>query len=371
MVTPLTTSAPHVTASGSISARARWERLFPFRTVVLPWLVTRLVVAPVLILTAPAGSRVPGRLIWMDGLWFRNIAIDWYDLPYAPPYTSEFPFFPLLPALGGILMNLGAPPTLALAGISWLAALVAMAGIYRLALRHLPERAVAWAPWFVAVAPGAVTLVLGYADSLYLAGLVWGLVLADERRWLAAGLAAAVATAARPNGWIAPVALLVTVLVARAGWRAAAKVTVPSILFLIGWLTWLEVMAGDAFIFWTTKEAWDEITIGELLADPFRYRHWPAVFHLLCFVALAIPYALRARRQPVSWAVVVVLGVLPPLLLGVEGLARYAIMAFPMPLAAADVLTSRGPRPAVAALAVSGAAMIGLAVMINQRTWVP
>ena len=147
-------------------------------------------------------------------------------------------------------------------------------------------------------------------------------------------------------------------------------VIAPSAAFLVGWCVWLQVMAGDAFIFWTTKAAWDEITLGELLAEPLGYRHWAATFHLLCFASLAVLYAMRARRQPLSWFVIVLLGVVPPLLLGVEGLARYAIMAFPMPLAAADVLT-KARWPAVVWLGGSGAAMIALAVMVNQRTWVP
>ena len=142
-----------------------------------------------------------GRLIWMDGQWFRLIAIDWYDRPYVDGLWSEYPFFPLFPTLGGA-------PDEARASrrrwrspaISWLAALAAMAGAYRLAVRHLPPAAAPWAPWFLAIAPGAVTMVLGYADSLYLAGLVWALVLAEDRRWWAAGLLAAVATASRPNG---------------------------------------------------------------------------------------------------------------------------------------------------------------------------
>ena len=259
----------------------------------------------------------------------------------------------------------------ALIGVSWLAALAALAGAYRLALRHLPPTAAAWAPWFVAIAPGAVTMVMGYADSLYLAGLVWALVLAEDRRWWLAGVAAAVATASRPNGVIAVVAIVVTALVARAGWRAILAATVPSALFLVGWCLFLQWATGDALVFWSAKDAWVELSLSGLLADPFRYEHWPGLFHLGCLLLLVIPYALRARRQPLAWAFVVVLGVVPSLLVGVVGLARYAIMAFPMPLAAADVLTARRRWPAVVALTASGAAMVLLAAMINHRSWIP
>ena len=372
MARELTTSAPHVTAATAPSrTRALLREYLPFRAVVLPWLLIRAVVVPVIVLSAPAGQRAPGRLIWMDGQWFRLIALDFYDRPYVDGRWSEYPFFPLFPSLAGGLMKLGASPTLALAGISWLAALAAMAGVYRLAVRHLPPRAAPWAPWFVAVAPGAVTMILGYADSLYLAGLVWALVLVEDRRWWAAGLLAAVATASRPNGWIAPVAVLVAVLLARAGWRAVVAVVTPSVAFFIGWCTYLNWATGDPFVFWEAKKAWAEITLTAFLQEPLAYRNWPSLFHLVCLLALVAPYVMRIRRQPPAWAVVVALGVVPSLLLGTEGMARYAILAFPMPLAAADVLTTRARWPAVVALVVAGGAMVFLAVMINYRSWLP
>ncbi|MET0910036.1 MAG: hypothetical protein ABWZ99_11235, partial [Ilumatobacteraceae bacterium] len=132
MASELTTAAPKATATRPAPSIAdRLADLLPFRAVVLPWLVARVILVPALILSAPAGQRVPGRLIWMDGQWFRLIAVDWYDRPYIDGRWSEYPFFPLFPSLGGLLMKLGAPPTVALAGISWLAALAAMAGAYR------------------------------------------------------------------------------------------------------------------------------------------------------------------------------------------------------------------------------------------------
>ena len=86
---------------------------------------------------------------------------------------------------------------------------------------------------------------------------------------------------------------------------------------------------------------------------------------------MAIFYALRVRRQPPAWAIFTALLVLPALALGTEGLARYAIMAFPMPFAAADVLTSRGRWPAVLFLVASTAAMVLLAVLVVRYTWLP
>lgn len=124
----------------------RLRAVFPFRSVVLPWLIVRILIVPVLVVNAPSTVRL-GNLLAMDGGWFRLIALDWYDRPYVPGGFSEYPFFPLFPAAGGALMQLGVPSTVALAGLSWIAALVAMAGARLLALRHFGGRTASLAPW--------------------------------------------------------------------------------------------------------------------------------------------------------------------------------------------------------------------------------
>jgi hypothetical protein len=372
MASELTTSAPQVTGTTTATNVRAWARkVAPFRAVVLPWLVARvLALIGLMAPHRPTNMRI-GRLIFLDGQWYRFIALDWYDRPYVAGRYTEYPFFPLLPSIGGALMHVGVPSTVALAGVSWMGALAALAGILRLATRHLSERAAPWATWFVAIAPGALTMVLGYADSLYLAGLVWGLVLAEDRRWWAAGGVAAIATAARPNGWIAPVAVVVTALVARARRRHVLAAAAPSVIFLIGWCGYLWWATGDPLVFLSAKRAWNEVTFCSLVTSPFTGRHGPALFHLLWCLVLVVPYLMRARRQPISWAFVVGLTVLPPLVLGIEGLARYAIFAFPMPLAAADVLTSSRRWPALVALTASGVGLTVLAFLMIRRTWLP
>ncbi|MET0578476.1 MAG: hypothetical protein ABW122_07440, partial [Ilumatobacteraceae bacterium] len=165
--------------------------------------------------------------------------------------------------------------------------------------------------------------------------------------------------------------VVVTVLVAKAGRRALVAVAVPSIAFLVGWCVYLEWATGNPFVFWDAKDAWTELSLTTLLSDPLTYAHRPGLFHLAFMLALAVPYLMRVRHQPLSWGFVVALTVLPPFVLGVEGLARYAIMAFPMSFAAADVLATRRRWPAVAYLSVSGVGMLVLAVMVNHRSWLP
>jgi hypothetical protein len=66
-----------------------------------------------------------------------------------------------------------------------------------------------------------------------------------------------------------------------------------------------------------------------------------------------------------------VLGVLPSLFLGTVGLARYAVLAFPLPFAVADVLTTRSKVPAVAGIVVCGVGLVALSWLIAARTWLP
>jgi hypothetical protein len=364
-----TTTVPTDAPATGPGVLAGVRAVFPFTAVVLPWLLARVLLVPALVLGGPGSGVVPGELITMDGQWFRLIALDWYDRPYVAGGWSEYPFFPLYPAMSGVLMDLGMPDTVALAGLSWLAALLASAGAYRLASRHLDASVASWVPWFLALAPGAVAMVLGYADSLWLAATLWALVLAEDRRWWAAGMVAAVATASRPNGAVTVLALVVAALVARAGWRAVVACGVPSAIFFAWWMSWLHGATGDAFVFWSAKDAWDELSLGGLLADPLD--HDVGLFHLTVALAVLVPYAMRVRRQPAAWAVVVAGTVAPPLVLGVEGLARYVTMAFPIPFAVADVLVGRSRALAAAFLATSSAATVALALLVVSRSWVP
>ena len=347
----------------------RLRRAFPFREVVLPWIVARLIVVPALVLSAPGDRFYAGALLSMDGQWFRLIALDGYDVPYVRGNWSEYPFFPLFPALGSVLMRLGIPDTVALAGIAWLASLIAFAGIYRLASTHLAPSTARWAVWVCALAPGALSLVIGYSDAVFLAGAVWALVAADSRRWVLAGLIGVCATASRPNGALIVAALFVTVFVARAGWRAALAVSVPSAAFLLGWMAYLDARIGDPLAFWVAKDAWVELSVFDFLSDPAG--SMLALTHVVVFLVAAVAYVTRIRWQPPSWAVTTLLVVAPPMLLGVVGLARYAVLAFPMQLAVADVLASRGRSWVLGYLVVSAGVLAVFAHLMVAESWVP
>ena len=355
---------------GDRTARARLASLFPFRAVVLPWCVARLVTVPFLVGTTPGRTFYAGSLLSMDGNWFRMIAVDWYDRPYNAGAWSEYPFFPLFPAAGGALMKVGMPSTIALAGLSWLASLLAFAAIYRLAVVHAGPAAARWSVWFVALAPGALSLVLGYSDAFYLAALAWALVFAGQRRWGVAGVAAAVATASRPNGWIAVVAVLVVVVRTDRSWRAVLTAVAPSAVFMIGWCWYLDWATGDPFVFWAAKSAWDETSIIEWAHHPMAVQL--ELFHVAWFSVALVFYVRRVAQQPPEWLVITVLTVAPAMAFGVVGLARYAVLAFPMQIAVADSLSRRSPNWVIwVALACSAIGLGYFAHAVVAHTWLP
>jgi len=355
---------------GDGTVRAGLASLFPLHAVVLPWFVARLVAVPILVATTPGRTFYAGSLLSMDGQWFRMIAVDWYDRPYQPGAWSEYPFFPLFPAAGGALMKSGIPSTVALAGLSWIASLLAFAAIHRLALVHAGPAAARWAVWFVALSPGALSLVLGYSDAFFLAAMAWALLFAGQGRWALAGAAAAAATASRPNGWIAVVAVIVVVARTDRSWRALIATSAPSAVFLIGWFWYLDHATGDPFVFWAAKSAWDETSIVEWASRPLNIRL--EVFHVAWFAVAVAFYLRRVAHQPPEWLVITVLTVAPALLFGVVGLARYAVLAFPMQVAVADSLSRRSSSWMIwAALAFSTVGLGYFAHAVVADSWLP
>jgi hypothetical protein len=134
-------------------------------------------------------------------------------------------------------------------------------------------------------------------------------------------------------------------------------------------MIYLDITTGDPVLFWTAKAGWIEMTLFEFLADPLHQRL--ALTHIVLLLIFLVPYAMRFRRQPPAWAVVVMLGVLPALALGVVGVARYAVLAFPIPIAFADVLAGRPRWVVVTALTVSAIVLMIFARLVVTKSWVP
>jgi Gpi18-like mannosyltransferase len=204
--------------------------------------------------------RGPG---WLEGWaqwdsgWYQFIADHGYT--YSPGRQGPAAFFPAYPllmrAVGAVVGNVF------VAGV--LVTLASGIGATVLFWRWLQERldsaAARTALLLFVLFPYAFFLFGAvYADALFVVAVLGAFTLVErDRPWLA-GLAGAVATAARPIGAVLVVALVVRVLERgeRPSWRSAGVLV--SGLGIGAFSTYLWVRFGDPLAFSTIQEAWDQ-----------------------------------------------------------------------------------------------------------------
>lgn len=215
---------------------------------------------------------------WVSGLSFRMIVVKWdahwylavaqhgYPTSAAPlPGQAELrlAFFPLFPLLISPISGLGSNAILAATAVGTafgLAATIAVGFLARTVAQRAgrdpvgAHRSALAAVALFACFPGAISLSLAYTEGLALVAVVGCLLALLHRRWLSAGLCAALATATRPNAlallaacaWASAEALR-----QRREWRSLlAPLLAP--LGTVGYLVYLQIHVGD----W---RAWHEV----------------------------------------------------------------------------------------------------------------
>ena len=360
---------------------ARWGS---WRTPVLAWVVSRLLGFVALVVTPTPDGRWFNEfgLTAMDGGWFRIIVTQGYPNWTSTEVATAWPFFPLYPWLADMPTRLGVPVGPAMVVVSWLAALVAFGGVWRLAERRYGPPVATLSVWLIALLPGSIGLVLGYSDSLFLAGFVWVLVLIDDIdrakvagravpawAWWRIGAVACIATASRPNGFMVVLVAWAALWCIDRRWRGAVATAAPSAVFLVAWMAYGHAKVGDALVFLNAKAAWIESPFWQLFTDPFRRE--AVVFHAIVAVAVLALAAPSVRRLPVWWNLGVVLLVVPQLLLGVEGLARYVTLAAPLSIACALTLGHRPRWLQAIVVAAAAGGLLFLGIWVVRYSWVP
>lgn len=144
----------------------------------------------------PDGLAWLGAWTWWDGAWYVDIARRGYSFTAGP--QSPVAFFPAYPlSMRAVSVFVGHP---ALAGfvVTLGAGFAAIVLFHRWCRLHLDRRRSAYALAALLVYPCSFYLAGAvYADALFLAATLAAFVLLERDRPLAAGLAAAVATACR------------------------------------------------------------------------------------------------------------------------------------------------------------------------------
>jgi len=298
------------------------------------------------------------RSVWkllgrFDATWYVQIAESGYD-PAIPTRadgglaSTDLAFFPLYPALIAVLDPVlpGVAPVAALV-ISWLAGVVAAAGLYALGL-HLRDRrtgialAALWA-----VLPHAIVQSMGYTETLFTALAAWSLWALLRGHWLVAGGLCGLAGLTRPTAGALVAAVVLAAAVAilrrRDGWRPwAAGLLAP--LGLLGYLLWVGHRLGrlDGYLH-VQSDAWGMSfdggrftldVLGRVLTTPqdlVIYVTTLVVILAVLLFALVVALAVVGR---VPWPLLVFAGLVLILALGGEGYfhakGRLLLPAFPL-----------------------------------------
>jgi Dolichyl-phosphate-mannose-protein mannosyltransferase len=313
--------------------------LLPWREVVLPWMVSRLVSDSLIVATAPTSRAAAGTGAFSrwDGVWYLLIARSGYGHPPLGAVQTRWPFFPVLPGVIGVLRALEFPARGGVITVNHLAFLLALAGVWRIARRHTSDDASRLAVWALALFPTAFVFSMVYPSAIFLATSVWAFVLVEEHRDVLAGMLAATAALTRPNGFVVAIALTIGVAAAasRPWWRVA-RVAGPSFVALGLWCALCWRWTGNPIVFLTTKRGWHELDLVDFVRHPIRDPN--AFLHLALGVAAGVVVLLRRRRLPGSWTLFSGLYLIPSLGLGVVGLGRYTNECFPPFVAAGELL---------------------------------
>jgi hypothetical protein len=342
---------------------------FPWKGVVLPWLVSRFYSGGLLLaigswrnhkLTGAGFER------W-DGIWYWAIGQHGYNAPRLS--GIGWPFFPVLPTVVHFFHVLGVGGGFGALVVNQVAFLFALAGLFELARRRVSDRAAVLAVWSLALFPGAFLFSMLYPSAIFLAASVWAFLLVEDHhdRW--AGVVVALAVLARPNGIILAVALGIGLVVTRHAWRRALVVCGPAVVALGIWCALCYRWTGDPIVFFTAKKAWPELTAWTFVKGPWHYKD--GFVHLCMALGAVTAVAIERKRIPWVWQLFTLLYLLPSSILGMVGLGRYTAECFPPFVAAGAVLERQTRRLRTFAFATAILAQMWCAFWVIARTHVP
>src|SRR6185436_7404032 len=202
-----------------------------------------------------------------DGLWYLRIVRQGYPRHVQPHVTyfvddaraAFFPAYPMLVRFVDKLLPGG--DTLAALATNFVLGAIAIFLLGVLARRLYGDQVAAKAMVLAAMFPGSFVLSFVYAEALLLVfamACLWFLV---ERRWVLAGVMAALGTATRPNGLALVLACAVASLLAirhERDWKSLAAPLLSPLGF-IAFQLWLGRHADEAGVWFRVQsEAWGE-----------------------------------------------------------------------------------------------------------------
>lgn len=288
-----------------------------------------------------------------DGRWYLELVRRGYpdNIPANITYEqteARAAFFPMYPGAVRVVDSvLPGGDTLAALFLNFVLGAVAVVLVGLLARRVFSAPVAARAMVLFAVFPGSFVLSFAYSEALFIVFAASCLLLLHDERWVLAGLAAALATATRPNG----VAIVFACLVASAiairtsrQWSSLLAVLLAPLGF-VGFQLYVDDVAGERGAwFRVQREAWSEGTsFGataventlSFITSPFDSTADALTVLSLGALALML-FAAWKKRLPLPWiafsAVIIALMLIPET---VTARPRFVFTAFPLFIAVA------------------------------------
>lgn len=276
-----------------------------------------------------------------DGGWYLHAAATGYP-DAVPDGGSTLAFFPLYPFLVRVVGTVpGLTPLGAGLVVTLVAAFAAAVAIWFLARQIWDEDVADRAILLFSFFPGSFVLSMVYAEATMLvlaAGCLWALV---TRRWLLAGVLAALGTASRPNAvaligacaWASAVAIH-----ERREWRSlVAPLLAPA--GIVAFFAFLWARTGEATVWFQAQRAgWEERVVPhavvadlrQLARDPFVDVNNTVVVAgtLLAIAGLVLLVRSKMPGEVVVYAVIVLGLALVSETLGPR--PRFVLTAFPV-----------------------------------------
>ena len=253
------------------------------RTVLQAWLASRGLIALVALLLAVLGGRSLADMVdqW-DVEHFTNLAANGY---LGRDDGTLMAFFPGLPALLRLGLELGIPIYLSGVLIAAVCSYLAAAALARLGG---PVAAVAWL-----FAPTAVFTLVPYTEALFCAAAFWAWERARAHHWATAALLAGAACTVRVSGLFLVGALAVLALTTAGRWADRARrllwLGIPAAV-LVGFALYLYALTGSWTAWYTAQSTgwartmtppwesfWNTVAAARPGATP-DHPLWPPVF---------------------------------------------------------------------------------------------
>lgn len=216
-----------------------------------------------------AGSVISGVLTSWDGRWYLELVRRGYpesipaDISYEQleARAAFFPLYPWTVRVADVVLPGG--DTFAALAVNFLLGAISVVLVGLLARRLYSVGVAARAMTLYAVFPGSAILSFAYSEALLIVLAATCLLMLLDERWLLAGLAAALATATRPNGIAVVTACAIASVIAihqrRQWWSLVSVALAPVGFVFFQWF--VDDTAGERGAwFRVQREAWSEGT---------------------------------------------------------------------------------------------------------------